>query len=93
MSVAIAWEGGEPGAVVKLDAQNIEARSERAKPPGSRPNATLPNGMQFRVKVHRCRKEAREDGLTFTIEGKIIDGARGVEAEMRSLLAPAPHCD
>ncbi len=86
MSTPIAWAEGERGAVIRCDGESIELRCERAKAPGSRPFGTLSNGMQLRVKVHRCKREERGDGLGFTLEGRVIDGTRALLGEMSKLL-------
>ncbi len=87
----ITWEAAEPGRVVLYDRERIELRGERAKPPGSRPSATLPSGSLLRVKVHRCRREELGDGLVFTIDGRLIDATKSVEAEIIAGLAPKPE--
>jgi hypothetical protein len=84
----MTFDGDEPGAVVRLEKDAIELRCERAKAPGSRPTGTLSNGMQLRVKVHRCKREDKGDGLVFTIEGRLIDGTRALQAELERLLTP-----
>ena len=91
MTAPITWEEGEPGAIVRCGVEGsnqvVELRAERAKAPGSRPTATLANGLELRVKVHRCRREERGDGLVFTLDGRLIDGTRALVAELDRLLA------
>jgi hypothetical protein len=92
VTAPIVWEQGEPGAVIRVQNDAIELRCERAKAPGSRPLGKLANGMEVRVKVHRCKREDKGDGLVFTLEGRLIDATRALLAELDRLLA-APAAD
>lgn len=85
--VALAWEGGDRGAIVSISNDGaVTARSSRAFAPGSRPCGTLATGDPFRMKTHRCRREAREDGMTFTIEGRALDLTRELASRITAML-------
>ncbi len=86
--ISLVWDGGEGGALVSLAADGaVTARSARAFAPGSRPTGTLATGDPFRMKTHRCRREARDDGLTFTIEGRTLDLTRELASRITAMLS------
>ena len=99
-TTTIVWERDGQARLVGLDGESVVVRASKPGAPGSRPVGVLPSGSQVRMKVHRCRKSDEGDGLTFTLEGRLLDATRALRAELTLLLAepdgagtPTPKAD
>lgn len=89
MGARLTWESGEAGSIEKIEGEVVVVRSGKPSAPGSRPMGALESGAAIRVKVHRCRREDGADGLTFTIDGRLIDATKGTRAEIERILGAA----
>jgi hypothetical protein len=86
LPAGLVWESGEEARVTALDGENVIVRSAKPSAPGSRPSGRLKSGLELRMKVHRCRREDLEDGLVFTIDGRLLDATRALRGEIERLL-------
>ncbi len=85
MSVAarVTFDRGGQGAIRKVDGDRVEVVSDIAFAPGSRPEATLPDGGQrIWLKVHGSR--GMQDG-SYLVTGRVLNATR----EMLALLKEA----
>lgn len=90
----LVWGGGGAARVVKLDGESIVIRSARAHAPGSRPSGVLGSGRELRIKTHRSRRDdSAGDGLTFTVEGRVLDLTRELREALVSALADGTNPD
>ncbi len=90
MTLEVAWEGGGRARVTSLQGEDMTLRSTRPFAPGSRPNGTLDGGLALRLKTHRCRRdESPADGMTFTVDGRILDATRATRERVAAGLRDA----
>jgi hypothetical protein len=80
-------QGGE-AELIALSADRITLRATIAKAPGAPLTGSLESGSILRVKVHRCRRDG--EGLSFVIEGRLVDATRQLREELAGVLAPPP---
>ena len=87
-AASLAWDGGGEARVIALDGETIVLRSTRPHAPGSRPSGTLTAGARLRVKTHRSKRDETpaDDGMEFTVEGRVLDLTRDVRALLSEAL-------
>ncbi len=87
----LRWDGGGEGRVVSLEGEVVVVRSTRAHAPGSRPTGVLSTGAPIRLKAHRSRRdETPGDGMTFTVDGRMLDLTRDLRATLEAALSTKP---
>jgi hypothetical protein len=86
----LVWERDGRGRVTRLEGEIVTVRTTKPGAPGSRPVGVLPSGSELRVKVHRCRKIDEADGMTFTIEARLLDATKAQRAELSALAGGPP---
>jgi hypothetical protein len=81
----VCWSKGGEADVLAVDGERVQLRSTAAAAPGTPLEGKLAvgSGKGIRVKVARCR---REQGAGFVIEGRLLDAARELRAELQELV-------
>lgn len=86
-ATTLIWDGGGEGRVIELAGEAVVLRSTRAHAPGSRPRGVLASGQELRIKTHRSKRdETPADGMSFTVEGRVLDLTRQLRETLTAAL-------